>query len=176
MLRSFILVAAVIVLVGGLAGNRLARGLQGLFARPPAQAQAPTEIAAMVAPASSSRRVELPSDAAGHYHADVDVDGRQIQMLVDTGASVVALTNEDAGKLGIVPFPSDFNVRLQTANGVTLAARQRLDRVRIGSVEVDDVDAVIMPVGAAKQSLLGMSFLKRLHSFESKGNGLTLEQ
>lgn len=125
-------------------------------------------------PASGFGTVALSSDGAGHFHARIEIDGAMIQMLVDTGASIVALRAEDAANLGINPMPDEYNVRVSTANGDIQTARVRLREVRLENITVYDVDAVVMPQGALAQSLLGMSFLRKLSSFEIAAGQLVL--
>ena len=129
------------------------------------------------APAASSnyRTVTLNSDGRGHFQADVRVDGRMIESLVDTGASTVALNEKSAAKLGIHPSARDYNVRMQTANGVGKAARVRLDRVELNGITVRDVDAIVVPDEALSTNLLGMSFLSRVKWTHDRGR-LVLEQ
>ena len=129
------------------------------------------------APAASSnhRTVTLNSDGRGHFQADVRVDGRTIEFLVDTGASLVAMNEKSAARLGIHPSARDYNVRTQTANGVGKAARVRLDRVELNGITVRDVDAFVMPDEALSTNLLGMSFLSRVKWTHDRGR-LVLEQ
>ncbi len=96
--------------------------------------------------------------------------------MVDTGASVIALTAADAAALGIHPAQRDFTVAINTANGIVPAAPVRLDIVEIGGVVVRDVAAVVMPDTALSENLLGMSFLSRLRRFEYAEGKLVLEQ
>jgi aspartyl protease family protein len=140
---------------------------------PPIRAAASAQSEAL--PHSSYNSVTLDADRNGHYRADVEVFGRRIKMLVDTGATIVALTNEDADALGVRPMPSDFTLSLGTANGAVQAAAIRLAEVRIGAITAQDVPAVVMPQGAMRESLLGMSFLKKLGSFEVADGKLILK-
>ena len=110
----------------------------------------------------------------GHFNANVDVNGKQIAMIVDTGASSIVLTPEDATKAGIDIRNLAYNIPVLTANGRTFAARVRLDKVAIGPVDRANVDALVAKHGAMTQSLLGMSFLSRLRSYEFSGDFLTL--
>ncbi len=126
-------------------------------------------------PHSSYNSVTLDADRNGHYRADVEVFGRRIKMLVDTGATIVALTSEDADALGVRPMPSDFTLSLGTANGAVQAAAVRLAEVRSGASTAQDVPAVVMPQGAMRDSLLGMSFLKKLGGFEVAAGKLILK-
>ena len=110
----------------------------------------------------------------GHFNANVAVNGKQIAMIVDTGASSIVLTPEDAAKAGIDTRNLAYNIPVLTANGRTFAARVRLDKVAIGPLDRTNVDALVAKHGAMTQSLLGMSFLSRLRSYEFSGEFLTL--
>jgi aspartyl protease family protein len=112
--------------------------------------------------------VVLPPGRGGHYHADVEIDGRRIPMMVDTGASVIALTAEDARAIGVNVFPADYTASVSTANGVARAAPAMLREVRIEGITVRDVQALVMPRGAMGQSLLGMSFLRGFEIADGK--------
>jgi len=130
--------------------------------------------AAQSSPASDS--VTVPRDRFGHFRTEGRVDGRRIAFLIDTGATVIALTADDAATLGIHPGNSDYRVVLKTANGVVRAAPTTLDMVELGDIMVRDVPAVVMPDGALSENLLGMSFLSRLRHFEYSDGNMVLEQ
>jgi aspartyl protease family protein len=129
-----------------------------------------------VASNASLNSLTIPRDRTGHYRVDANIGGSSLEFLVDTGASIIALTDRDASRLGIKPAPRDYTVQIQTANGVARAARVRLASVRMGHLMVQDVEAVIMPRGALNENLLGMSFLSRLRRFEFRTGQLVLEQ
>ncbi|MEZ5848539.1 MAG: TIGR02281 family clan AA aspartic protease [Geminicoccaceae bacterium] len=112
----------------------------------------------------------------GHFHARVDVDGTVLNMLVDTGASAVVLSAEDARRIGIDPGRLDFGVPVSTANGRAFAAALRLRRMELGPIALDNVRAMVMPEGALDGSLLGMSFLSRLRSHAFEGDRMILRQ
>ncbi len=126
-------------------------------------------------PASLGSAV-IPRDDRGHFQVNGRVDGRRMSFMVDTGASVIALTSADAATLGIHPAQREFAVAINTANGTVRAAPVRLDMVEIGGVVVRDVVAVVMPDEALSENLLGMSFLSRLRRFEYGEGKLVLEQ
>ena len=125
--------------------------------------------------ATGSGSVMIASDRGGQFHSQVEVDSQQFSMLVDTGATVVALRSEDAQKLGVMPIPSDYTVKINTANGEIRAARTMLREVRVENITVQNVDAVVMPEGALQKSLLGMSFLRKLKRFEVASGNLVLQ-
>jgi aspartyl protease family protein len=110
----------------------------------------------------------------GHFIAKTEVNGVALRMIVDTGASTVVLRPDDARKLGIDIDHLTYSVPVQTANGISRAARIRLDKVAVGPVGYSGVEALIAQPGALHQSLLGMSFLSRLRSYEFSGDVLTL--
>ena len=118
---------------------------------------------------------ELKVGEGGNYFVTAYINNTSINVLVDTGASVVALSYGDAEKAGLHPNNLDYKIPVLTANGQVNAARVKLDRVEIDNVRVDDVDAMVLPEGALKGTLLGMSFLSKLSSFKSEDGVLTLK-
>jgi aspartyl protease family protein len=96
-------------------------------------------------------------------------------VLVDTGATVVALTYEDAQRAGINVSNSDFTGLSQTANGVARVAPVMIDQITIGNVTVRDVRAVVAERGRMTVTLLGMSFLGKLIRSEMRDGTLVLE-
>jgi aspartyl protease family protein len=125
--------------------------------------------------AANSRTVAINKAANGHFMTDAVIDGRRIGFMVDTGASVIALRESDAARLGVHPTPRDYTAQVSTANGTVRAARVDLNRVEVGGIVVRDVAALVLPDEALGQNLLGMSFLSRLR-WEQKNGKLVLEQ
>jgi len=112
----------------------------------------------------------------GHYWAKALVNKKTtVQFLVDTGASVVALTYKDAQKIGLNPNKLDYNARISTAGGVTFGAYVTIDSIRINQVQVKNIEAVVIKEGLDK-SLLGMSFLRQLYSYEFRGERMIIKQ
>ncbi|MHB2166644.1 retropepsin-like aspartic protease family protein [Alsobacter sp. R-9] len=120
--------------------------------------------------------VMLAQDSRGHFMAQPQINGVRLSMLVDTGASTVALSAEDASRAGYFPSANDFRVSVSTANGVIKAAPVRIREMQIDRIRLQDVDALVMPSGRLQTSLLGMSFLKRLSSFTVNSGTLVLRQ
>jgi aspartyl protease family protein len=118
--------------------------------------------------------VKLRKRLNGHFTANVEVNGESVSMIVDTGASSIVLRPEDARAAGIDVEEMTFQVPVLTANGRTMAARVWLDDVSVGPLDRTRVEALIAQPGALSQSLLGMSFLSRLRSYEFSGDYLTL--
>jgi aspartyl protease family protein len=124
--------------------------------------------------ANGLTEVKIRRRLDGHFFAAVDINGESVTMIVDTGASSIVLRPEDAKKVGIDPDGLTYKVPVLTANGRTVAARVRLGKVSIGPLDRQNVDALVAKPGALTQSLLGMSFLSRLRSYEFSGDFLTL--
>jgi aspartyl protease family protein len=125
---------------------------------------------------TGSRSISLPRDARGHFQTEGRIDGQRIGFMVDTGASVVALNEKSAARLGLRPSRADYNATVTTANGTIKAARTRLAMVEIGGIVVRDVDAMVLPDEALSENLLGLSFLSRLKRFEYANGKMVLEQ
>jgi aspartyl protease family protein len=119
--------------------------------------------------------VSLERGSDGHFRANAEINGRSIGVLVDTGATLVALSYEDAAAAGISVGTSDFRYVSNTANGQARFARVTLDQVRIGNVVVRNVPAAVSEPGRLGITLLGMSFLGQLR-MEMKNGRLILEQ
>jgi aspartyl protease family protein len=125
---------------------------------------------------SNYRTVTVRSDAGGHFRVEGSVDGRRIDFMVDTGATMVALRERDAAKLGIFPRPSDYTARTSTANGIIKVAPVRLSSLEVNGIRVYDVTAAVLPDEALSTNLLGMSFLGRVRRFEMANGRLVMEQ
>lgn len=129
-----------------------------------------------VAEPRRSGTVELASGRNGHFFSTVEVNGREVEVLVDTGASMVALTYEDAERAGVFLKSSDFTHGVSTANGMARVAPVTLDRISIGEITVRNVKAAVSERGRLQTSLLGMSFLGRLSRVDIKPGRLMLEE
>ncbi|HCL64922.1 MAG TPA: TIGR02281 family clan AA aspartic protease [Rhizobium sp.] len=116
----------------------------------------------------------LKADAQGHYRAIFKINGKPVMGMVDTGASLVAINESTARRLGYGAVSLDFRFSVTTANGKTEAALVRLKRVEIGSIRIDDVDAFVMRDKALSDTLIGMSFLKRLSGYSAEKQALTM--
>ncbi|MCJ2068201.1 TIGR02281 family clan AA aspartic protease [Methylobacterium sp. J-030] len=128
----------------------------------------------LVLQATVSAGVALQAGRNGHFFVNALLDGRTLPMMVDTGASACAFSEEDAARIGIRVDPADFTRVWNTANGPVRVAPIRIAVVQIGSITVRDVEAVVIPRGLLATSLLGMSFLRRLHDFSVAGSTMTL--
>jgi aspartyl protease family protein len=176
-MRAIVCVFIFIAVVG--AG--LSREIGKTFTRPAEQgavAMASAPRKAQPAPqqdSTSYRTVKLEASSGGHFHIDARVDGRNIEFVVDTGASKIVLRESSAAKLGIFPRPSEYTGRTSTANGEARYAPVRLNRVDVNGITVNDVEAAVMPDSALGVNLLGMTFLSRVKWSHDHGR-LVLEQ
>ena len=156
MREALILAGVTIGAVVALFGNQPPAETAAPLAKPRAAATiAPAVPVASIAPSAPS---ELRRAADGHFYAGVSVGGRPVTMLVDTGASVVALTAADAQAAGLHWNPGQLGVVAQGASGPIRGVALRLDRITLGNHEARNVEAVIIPEGLPI-SLLGQSFL-----------------
>lgn len=170
---------AVIAAVGALSAAGAAKALIAFQPAAPVAAaevaQAPPQLRqlpdATVQRASGSAAA-LVKSPDGHFWAEGAVNGRQVRFLVDTGASAVALTPEDARRLGVLQG-LDYSVEVSTANGKTRAARVVLDSVSVAGARVAGVEAFVVEKGL-DHSLLGMTYLGRLSRFEATQGSLIL--
>ena len=123
----------------------------------------------------SDGTVELKATSNGHFQARADINGRGLAVMVDTGASLVVLTYEDAQAAGIYVKPSDFTQPVSTANGTSRVAPVTLDRISIGDITVRNVRAAVADRGLLKQTLLGMSFLNKLQRVDMRDGMMVLK-
>jgi aspartyl protease family protein len=136
----------------------------------PAEPEHPRALGQVVPTAVQS--LAFRAAANGHVFVTAAVNGAPIRFVVDTGASWVSLTHEDALRAG-VGGALNYSVTMSTANGIAKAAPVTLREIRLGQLVVDEVSAAVLPEEHGV-SLLGQTFLKRLRSYEMHGDVLTL--
>jgi aspartyl protease family protein len=107
----------------------------------------------------------IEADPSGHYVIDAMVNGAPVTFLIDTGASEIVLTLDDARRIGIEPRTLAFTQRFATANGEVRAAPVVLREIRVGQFRLLDVEASVNEA-PLPLSLLGMSFLEQLGGYE----------
>lgn len=144
------------------------------------ETSAPASVASLSVepqPTNSARRMAtIRSRPDGHYWTRALVNKKStVEFMVDTGASVVALTYKDAQKMGLRPDKLDYRWEIRTAGGVTMGASVKIDSIQINQVHVKNVDAMVLR-SDLQQSLLGMSFLRELYSYEFRGDRLLIRQ
>jgi len=171
-LRSIVAWAAIILLVAGAYASR--DELAGFAGRLLGALAPGLPITGRLAGEANPDSVVITRALDGHFGVDATVESTPLMLLVDTGASFVTLTHDDAKKVGIDPDRLDYNVPINTANGTMTAASVVLDRVAVGPIERHILKALVAPRGSLEQSLLGMTFLDTLKGYAISGDRLIL--
>ncbi|CAH2400645.1 TIGR02281 family clan AA aspartic protease [Mesorhizobium escarrei] len=122
------------------------------------------------------RKVVITADARGHFMSAFKLNGRQVDGMIDTGATLVAINSSTARRIGISLNASDFKHQVNTANGAIKAALVTVDRLQIGKITVDGVQAVVLDDKALRTNLIGLSFLQRLERYQVENGALLLVQ
>ena len=143
---------------------------------PAVGARVEASVGAISSTNASGRKVRLAVDERGHFTGEFRLNGRRMEAIVDTGASVVAINQTTARRIGLMLRSTDFSLSVDTANGSTKAAMARIAELQIGRIVVKNVDAVVLEDDALRHTLIGMSFLNRLGSFQVKDGVLLLTQ
>jgi aspartyl protease family protein len=118
-------------------------------------------------------RIELNREADGHFYTDVEVNAGSIRFLVDTGATAVALTGDDARELGLHWSADELGPVARGAGGTVMGKRIVIDRMQLGNVQATNVRAAIIPEGL-DVSLLGQTFLSQIDSVNISGDRMVL--
>jgi aspartyl protease family protein len=124
--------------------------------------------------AGHGRNVEVVRGHSGDFALAAHINGARVPMVLDTGASSVVLTQQAAKAAGLPIEVLDYTVNVDTANGRTHAAPITIDRLTVGGLTERAVPALVVQEGQLKNSLLGMSFLNRLQSWEVRGDRLRM--
>lgn len=148
--------------------HRLPADLAANAVKPPARAA----VAATPTDAPRHDAMVFPADASGHVVVGAEINGAPVRLLLDTGASVLTLSPADARAAGIEENELDFDRPVATANGVARMAPVTLREVRIGQLSLADVPAAVLP--DLPVSLLGVSLLRRLPSYQIRNGTLTI--
>lgn len=171
-MRQILVLAVAVLVVGGIA----ARFFDQKLAQPPAQAAVAQSDNQPRQSTSSGRSLTLESGRDGHFPVEARIEGRRLDFIVDTGASLVILRKSDAAQAGFRPMRSDYTATVSTANGKIQAAPFKLEQIEVGGITVYDVPALVLPDEALWKNLLGMSFLSRLRRYEVANGRMVLEQ
>ena len=152
-------------------------GMMGLLAlfMVPRPSAAPVAIASASAKPENKSATEallLRRDATGQFHIEASVNGAPVEFLVDTGADLVALTEDAAMNLGLNVSEGDFQPVMQTASGVGYGAQVRLDELEVAGERLREVDAVV--VKGLTVNLLGQSVLRQLGSVQLQGDSMII--
>ncbi len=130
--------------------------------------------ATVITDSEGRQEVVLQKMINGHFETNAAVNGKEINMLVDTGASSIALTYEDAERIGLDPANLSYTMTVMTANGQAIAAPVLLSEVAIGPIVRNDIRATVAAEGKLDQSLLGMTFLSTLDFLQMRTDELRL--
>jgi aspartyl protease family protein len=122
-----------------------------------------------------AQTIALRRQADGHFHATLEINGRDVEFLVDTGATHMVLSQRDARRVGLDPDRLVFSQPTMTANGRVFSAPVNLDRVVFGPFEDRNVSATVNG-GALDVSLLGMRYLDRFRRVSVEGDRMVLER
>ncbi len=118
--------------------------------------------------------VTLQKRMDGHFDTNVEINGRRIRAMIDTGATSTVLTAADAEHVGFDPSALVFNIPISTANGVANAARVVADDVAVGGIVRSNLPLLVVESRLLDQSLLGMNFIGTLSGFDVRGDRLVL--
>jgi aspartyl protease family protein len=119
------------------------------------------------------RETRVPMAPDGHFWLRATVDGVPANFLVDTGATLTAVSAETAERIGLEPREAGIPVRMQTANGSVIAQLTTIDELSFGNVAARGIDAIIAP-GLGPTNVIGMNVLSRLASWRVEGRTLIL--
>jgi len=125
---------------------------------------------------TSERIYRISRNRQGHFVADAYLNGRAVDMLVDTGATVTVLPESVAEDIGIYLNASDYKYAIRTANGKVLGGKAVIDRFRLGDISLRNVDTLVLKDQSLGEPLLGMSVLNQLQRFDMSGGTLVLVQ
>jgi aspartyl protease family protein len=149
-------------------------------AKPEVEAQPEVNLASVpnkpVAPLPTGRKVVVNADGRGHFSSTFKLNGRQVDGMIDTGATLVAVNTSTARRIGLSLNPSDFNREVSTANGTIKAAVVTIDRLQIGSISIDGVQAIVLDDKALHTNLIGIRFHSRLGKYQAENGTLLLVQ
>lgn len=175
MLRAYLVIVVTIGIAAAMLSGRgtappsAAASSEDVHIVNPAE-QAEAFVAPMIANVDGS--VQLQRNENGHFYADVDVNGASIRMLVDTGATGIAFSREDARRAGIATSIGMNDVVGQGADGNVHGEFVMVDRISLGPKSVEQMPAMVLNGG--EQSLLGQAFLAKFASVEIHGDTMTL--
>jgi len=164
----------VVLLLAGVGAYTYRQEIEWVARRMAAELTPGTALVDQTSPAGAPQTVQIRRAIGGHFRVSTMLNGVPAVMLVDTGASVVTLTREDAQAAGVAVDALTYSVPVFTANGTTKAAPIIIDALRVGPIERKRVPALVAQPGLMERSLLGMSFLDTLGSYTISGDTLTL--
>lgn len=172
MLRTYASILVLLVVVGSLMGRTHLVSSASANAAAPIAETASANAAAAQQINELDRSIELTRGANGYFYADVRINGAPVHMLVDTGATDIALSRDDAQMAGLPVSIGMNDVIGRGADGAIKGEPVTLDRVSLGDKTVERLPAIVLNSG--NQSLLGQSFLSRFASVTMQGDKMVL--
>ncbi|HLG80288.1 MAG TPA: TIGR02281 family clan AA aspartic protease [Bradyrhizobium sp.] len=173
-MRNLMIFAAIMIALGSFMAQMADRMTPASASPSPANAAVAPEPAAQAETGSHS--LSLAPDSRGHFLTEARINGQQVNFMIDTGASVVAVNESSAARFGLYPPRAQYTANVTTANGTVKGARTRLAMIDVGGLVLRDVDALVLPDAALSENLLGLSFLSRLKRFEYSDGQMVLRQ
>lgn len=122
---------------------------------------------------SKTGEISVPRSPDGHYYLTINLNDTPVRFVVDTGATEIVLSTEDATRIGLDPTGLPFLGRANTANGTVQTAKVRIEKMALGNIVDRNVQAHVNG-GAMAGSLLGMGYLQRFSTLKIEDNRLTL--
>jgi len=119
------------------------------------------------------RGLVIRQSSDGHYYVGAAINGTEVRLMVDTGATATTLSLREAARAGIILAPGDFSVSVRTASGIAKAATVQLHQMRVGEAILENVSILVMEMSSGVP-VLGLSTLERFKSYEFSGGLLTL--
>jgi aspartyl protease family protein len=177
MLKTVLALALLVVVAAAIFGKDIANlSLRSDAARAaaPSHARQPP-VAATGQGCARGEALTLHADRDGHFRTAVELEGRHVPMIIDTGATRVVLPHEEAMRLG-VQLGGARKVPVATANGTVDATLVRVARLKIGPICMASVEVLVMPPGRLHVGLIGMSVIGQLTRFEMSRTRLVLAQ
>jgi aspartyl protease family protein len=174
-MRAFLVMIVAIGLLGSLVSrpsSRPSSSPEELFANATGSDESSDSSQKADALISQDGAIELQRNSDGHFYADVEINGASVHMLVDTGATGIALSRDDARKAGIATSIGMTDVVGEGADGSIHGEFVTIDRMSLGSTSAEKMEAIVLSGG--EQSLLGQEFLKKFASVEIHGDTMTL--
>ena len=169
-LVSMIVIAGMIAASVGWLAPRANLGAADQGARPvPAATQEP------LTDTLAGGRVAIDKSPDGHFRTEARLNNARVTLLIDTGASLLALRESDARRAGLRPSRDDYRWQVDTAGGIVEAARMPVRELRIGTVRLRNVEAFILPDDALSSNLLGMNVLSQFGEVTLSADRLVLD-
>lgn len=166
----------VLLTIGVVAASQVPQLMPNLNAMHEARVETVSSIEPEIKDAAVVGSYVLEAGNSGHFSGNFLLNGKAVPGMIDTGATFVAMNETTAKRLGFTGNSLDYRYAVNTANGPAEAAHVMLDRVEIGGVRAQSVEAFVLKDQALSETLIGMSFLKKLKSYSVENGRMVLKQ